>query len=163
MAYGHPNTRRTVYVAFQDSDHGAPWQLFTSPGFQHCWAFWPVYYPEESLLAHRFTVKFEPLRWGIHCDVWFADPAEVIAEFAQAPTACIIATEVDLPPKNFSYMFPIRGALTCVSAVKAVLGMRNWRIVTPRQLAKCLLADGGRLIYPGAEHGSSDFLNLRRR
>lgn len=163
MAYGHPNTRRTVYVVFQDLGETDAWTVFTKPGMRHCWCFWTSYYPDESLLATRFTVKFEPLRWGFHSDVWYAPPEDVIAEFSRPPVSCIIAFDVDYPPQNFSYMIP-RGLITCVSAVKAMMGLRNWRILTPAQLAEYLLAEGGRLIYPeGAQDGSNRIGIVRRR
>lgn len=42
--------------------------------------------------------------------------------------------------------FRLSGVLTCVSAVKAVLGVRAWRVLTPRQLRGWLLENNARVL-----------------
>jgi hypothetical protein len=41
--------------------------------------------------------------------------------------------------------------LTCVEAVKARLGLLDWRVVTPRQLRRALIRIGARPLSPYPE------------
>lgn len=41
-----------------------------------------------------------------------------------------------------------RPCMTCVEAVKAVVGMLDWRVVTPRQLRRALIRMGARPVSP---------------
>lgn len=44
-----------------------------------------------------------------------------------------------------------RGPMTCVEAVKARLGLLDWRVVTPRQLRRALIRIGARPLSPYPE------------
>ena len=49
-----------------------------------------------------------------------------------------------LPPARAS----LRGPLTCVEAVKALLGITSWRVLTPRQLRRAAIRMGARPVSP---------------
>lgn len=62
----------------------------------------------------------------------------------QAEALCVTAPTV---PRGAAW----RPFMTCVEAVKARLGLQDWRIVTPRQLRRALIRMGARALspYPG--------------
>ena len=143
--YGNPRHRRTVYVVFQESDARPWWRFWTSAGYRHVWAFAPVYYPEEGLLATRYAVKFEPLAWGIDwTQVWFEDPDAIAQAFYRAGVHAIIKTTVDFPPRGRPPF--VRGLITCVSMMKTAMGITAPTIWTPKQLCVYMLRHGGELV-----------------
>ena len=48
----------------------------------------------------------------------------------------------------------LRPPMTCVEAVKALLGIVDWRVWTPRQLRRALIRRGARALSPYPEGGA---------
>lgn len=143
--FGVEPRRRGVYVVFQEMQSRPWWRFWTAPGFRHVWAFAPVFYPHEGVLGARYTVKFEPLSWGLDwTTIWFEPPPRVAQSFLQAGVGCIVQIAVDFPPPGKPPL--MRGPMTCVGLMKAALGIRAPWIWTPHQLCVYLLRHGGTLI-----------------
>lgn len=150
--------RVTAYVIFQEGGELSWWDAFTQPGFRHCWLVLPSFYPEESLLAREFASKIECLKWGIDMAVWFADCATVVDHFLKTGQITV-AVAVDITIPAHPGRIPQRGFITCVSIVKAALGLRAWKVWTPKQLCAYLLADCGGRVVALHRSGDSDEIN----
>jgi len=148
---GYGRNRRIVraYVVFQDHDRHPFWRPFTRPGFRHCWVMLPAPCPAHGLLAVTYTMKIEALAWGVDTAVWWAAPDQVAAHFARDEGVTVVGAKVQLPPPDFNHRRSswrsLRGFITCVSIVKAALGLRGFA-VTPHQLFQQLVAAGGEVL-----------------
>jgi hypothetical protein len=138
-SFGQRNEVRYVCVVFQERPDRGWWDAFTAPGWRHCWAFWDVYHPAPGLFATRFTAKLELMRSQLDTDNWWAPPEEVAAAFLEIGVTDIVRVRVRHAPGS---AFIPYGWLTCVSVIKALLRVRAWRIWTPLQLHRFLLAQG---------------------
>jgi len=100
-------------------------------------------------MTPRNTVKVEGQLSNIDVDVWYADPKEVAAAFLPLSTDILMIT---LPFKS-SFKLRPRGIITCVSIVKAVMGIHKWGVILPHQLHGCLLKRGAKSLK-GESHGN---------
>jgi hypothetical protein len=140
--YGHRRERVPFYVVFQSAPERSPWQLWTSPAFRHCWAFRPIWFPEQGLAADEFTLKIEFPEGQVDVAVWWTETDETVETYLAEPLVTdILRVVVDVDSK-MGYM--PKGLLTCVSGLKALLGVRAWWVLTPRQLYQHLLRRGAR-------------------
>ena len=74
------------------------------------------------------------------------DPTHAVAHFLAEPLISdIVKINVRLATDGTVIL---RGIGTCVSAVKTVLGIRAWYILTPLQLRRYLLGLGGLSMKP---------------
>jgi hypothetical protein len=128
------------YVAFSPrATHLMPWwvRLFTRDNFQHCYAFRDyngitliVNHIAQGLLVDATNVK------AVDCAKAIArDKGETIVLFASR-----------LKPR-----YTPRGVQSCVSVVKALIGLAAWRVWTPQGLYQYLIDNGGVVIW--AEKG----------
>lgn len=148
-----PGKRRvTVYLVFQGSAAGGPWTLFCSQAWRHCLMLVAIYHPWPHAFARRYTMLVEPTAWGLHLDVLWQAPDEVAATYYQQGATAIVKQTVNLPPNR---LFAIRGVISCVSVLKAALGIKNWRILTPYGLFAYLLRSGAELVTWEAENADS--------
>ena len=139
-SFGMRREIRYIYVVFQESVLWDRVRWFTSPGYRHCWAFHSVWFPEKSLMADEYTLKMEVTSSRIDTAIWWADPATVADSFVALPdVTTILRVRVDIDDQ---IRYIPRGMLTCVSGVKALLGVRAWWVVTPKQLHNYLLGIG---------------------
>lgn len=155
----------TAYVIFESRRVAGWWDIFTRPGWRHVWVILPAPWPAPGLLATEFTMKVEPLCWGIDVAVFWDEPGVVAQAFADDCATAVLAVDVRLPPGKIGEYIP-RGVFSCVTIVKAVLGLRAWRIFTPWSLYRYLLAHrGARLVLPhdGGTTGEDNRGDLRRR
>ncbi|MDD9904801.1 MAG: hypothetical protein OXT06_14620 [Rhodospirillaceae bacterium] len=138
-SYGVPFKRVRAYIVFQGgvSPHASLWSAFTDPGWRHCWLMLPAYHPAPGLMADRYTLKIEPLRWGIDTEVWWHDPEEVAQHFLDLNVTAVVALDVTTPPPGVPFI--PRGLMTCVTVIKAALGIRAWHIWTPKALFRYVL------------------------
>ena len=143
--HGVQRIKGRVFVVFQDRGERGFWRFWCRRAWTHCWVFLPAYYPEPGLLARTYTIKVEPLRWGIDVRLWPACPEVVAAEFLKSGVTAILEVDVDIKNPD---RWVARGPITCVAVVKAVLGIANWRIWTPWQLFQYLLGRGAIFIKP---------------
>lgn len=148
-----PGKRRlTVYVVFHGSFQGGFWTFLTPRPWRHCLLLMTIYFPEPSVFARRYTLVFEPTAWGLEMDVVWRDPEAVARDYWRAGCTAIVKTSVTVPPLR---VFAVRGSITCVSLIKAVLGIFDWRIITPRHLFRRLMRDGGELMQWGEGDGEA--------
>ncbi len=139
-----PGKRRvTAYVIFHGSFLGGFWTFTCPPAWRHCLMLVALYHPSPNAFARRYTLRIEVLPWGLDYDVLWQTPEEVAEGYYKAGVTAIVRHTVELPPAR---MFAFRGVITCVSVLKAALAIKNWRIITPKQLFKHLIRDGGELV-----------------
>lgn len=127
---GLRNENRTFYVVFAHSMFNRIWAPFCPKPFRHCWVFWANYLGTPGLMTPRITLKTESLSNMVDIDVWHEDP-EVVAQAFLPSTTDIL--KITLPFKSCVGVCP-RGIITCVSMAKAVMNIKAWWILTPRQL-----------------------------
>lgn len=120
---------RTWYIVFERprTKHWRWWRIFTGRTFAHCWAFTE---------AGPGVMYFEPLHWGI-CNTWTDTPiADMLLAAAQSDITALLSVTVDY---KLCFEHVPRGPYSCVSALKALLGLRKCRFtITPFQLYKRL-------------------------
>lgn len=125
---------RTWYVVF-DKPRERQWRwfrIFTGRRFSHCYAL------SE---AGGGTMRVEPLAWGLCCTWVETEIATTLLDYAQADTTAILSVTVDY---RLAQDDVYRGVFTCVSALKALLGLRKCPFtVTPFQLYKRLCKHNG--------------------
>lgn len=140
-----PVTRRrfTAYVIFQGAEHRRAWRIFTRRGWRHCMVVLPIHYPEQSLGADVFSLVINPLTWGVETDVFFEHPKRLVAEALAEGATAVVKIRID---RRFDRDYVPRGLLTCVSLIKAILGLSAWYVWTPEHLARHLLRNGGELV-----------------
>lgn len=158
-----PGKRRvTVYVVFHGSFLGGFWQFACAPAWRHCTMLVSIYHPYPHAFAMRYTMLIEPTAWGLHADVYWLPPEDVAAALGKQGATAIVKQTVNLPPPR---IFTFRGLITCVSLIKACLGIKNWRIITPKQLFEYLIRDGAEIVtwQPGEAHDGQDVLEHVRR
>jgi hypothetical protein len=106
-------------------------KLFTSPGYRHCFVFTP---------SELGTLVLDPSWTGLAVS-WSPAPPERIAQ------ACLLhGHKVLLLEQNHIQRYYSRGFITCVSIIKMTIGLKSWKIITPKQLFKAMLAAGAHII-----------------
>ncbi len=99
-------------------------------------------------MTPRDTMKMEPMATFTHMDYWMEDPENIAVEFIkQHQVKDIIKVRMRL--KSDGVIF--RGIITCVSIVKAAMGIKAWWVMTPQQLRRYLLRHGGKSLKPKKE------------
>jgi len=125
---------RVFYVAFQKGLKRHWWDVVMDGEMRHCWAFHAVGFPDEGLMSERYCLKFEVSESRISTEAWWATPEVVVEHFKDA-VVDILAVRVEIDDR-VGYI--PRGLLTCVSGLKALLGVRAWWVITPNQLYRYL-------------------------
>ncbi len=132
--------RATGYVVFVGSEADHFWRPLLPRGWRHCYVLLPFWYPNKSALSYQWTVKLEATGWGLDYDVLYARPSVVARVALEEGATAAVRFQFCTPPRRLR-MF--RGLFSCVSLVKAVLGIAAWWVITPRRLHDWLLATGG--------------------
>jgi len=121
------NAQLAWYVVFCDwtTTRRAPWfiHVFTRPGFRHVFAL------RSTKLG---TVMLNPLLSSIFVE-WFPYDVEACAIACRRRGWLVVRVE-NKTQKDYG----LRGLITCVSVIKAAIGLNRWWIVTPYQLYKHL-------------------------
>lgn len=123
--------RRLFWVVFEDRMHQSWnfWHVFLRPGFYHCW-----------LMTQCLTgsVMVHPLRntWALEHSL--KEPHEIAQELVEHPEHRYRVLVID---RSTRFAYSLRGVITCVSVVKAALGLRGLSL-TPYQLYQQLLRLG---------------------
>lgn len=90
-------------------------------------------------------MKIEPLAWGVHATYLDVPLMDAIKEAAESDITALISITVDYRTVSKK---ALRGPITCVSVIKALLGVNNLRF-TPKMLYKYLCKhDGLAVIKP---------------
>lgn len=150
------NEIRDFFVVFAQSNARHIWSPFCHRDFRHCWVFWPHYNGTPGLMTPRNTIKIEAQCSNLDLDVWYADPMEVAEAFLPLSTDIL---RISLPFRTKPSYSP-RGIITCVSIVKAVMDINEWRVLTPRQLYRHLLKLGATRLRQGNQNGIRRYSTL---
>lgn len=135
--------RFTAFVVFQGAEHRRAWRIFTKRKWRHCLVVVPFYFPAPSLTADVYSIIVNPITFTVRFDVAFKDPRGVVDEMLEYGYTAAIAVPVD---HDYKVDYVPRGLLTCVSLVKAIIGVRAWYVWTPEHLARYLARMGGEII-----------------
>lgn len=124
-------TRRTVYVVFRPAPAARWWQRLLHAQRRHVVALWE---------DHGVTLALDHRGSVLHIEhVRSMTPEETARGLMAAwPGAEAMQVQVETPAAAPC----LRPPLTCVEAVKALLGIRSWRIWTPHQLRRALIRQG---------------------
>jgi len=129
---------QTSYIVFADwlGPRVVPGfvRIATSPGFRHAFVIQQV---------ENGAVIINPLGHGLFVD-WTAFDAEDCACACVRAGFSVIKYIHDMPMR-----FIWRGMMTCTSAVKQVVGMREPFILTPKQLFRECIRRGAEVIEDG--------------
>lgn len=120
------------YVAFSPvATRLMPWwvRLFTRDNFQHCYAFRD--YNGITLIVNHIAP-------GLLVDATNVKAVECAKAIALQKGETIVLFASRLKPR-----YTPRGMQSCVSVVKALLGLTAWRVWTPQGLYQYLIANGG--------------------
>lgn len=117
--------------------------MFTCRGWRHCYVILPVYYPEPGLHADVYSQVINPVTWCVHSDVIFEHPEKLCRMAIEEGATTAIKIAIDLQIKRD---YVPRGLITCVSLVKALLGITAWYVWTPKHLARYLINNGGSIV-----------------
>lgn len=111
-----------------------PWYLRgMHPAFAHCFAFRPF--------LPGYTMVLNQVGSGLQIDVAAQDAADFTRNLLAGGRRCVLLTGISSAPPMRPYL---RGPMTCVEAVKSLLGIEARRVLTPRQLYRHLRARGAR-------------------
>ncbi|MFM7346040.1 MAG: hypothetical protein ACKO1J_11805, partial [Tagaea sp.] len=123
-------------VVFRDRTELA-WMRWLARGFRHC---------AVVVRVGGDWVLIDSLSHSICVGRFAAEPIGRLAERYRQAGMIAVATRVRQAPERLAPILP----LTCVEAVKRVLGIHAWTILTPRQLHRHLTAPAEKLreIFP---------------
>lgn len=124
-------------VVFRDRTELA-WLRFLARGFRHC---------AVVVRVGGDWVLIDSLSHSLCVGRFAAEPISRLAERYRQAGMTVVETRVRRAPDRLAPILP----LTCVEAVKRVLGIHAWTILTPRQLHRHLTAPvvGLGKIFPG--------------
>ena len=117
------------------------WLRWLHPAFQHAFACRELA-PEATLVVNQvgaaMQVQVAPM------------PVDAFIRGLAGDGGRIVLLDIRPAPGAVPFL---RGPMTCVETVKALLGIRAWWIITPRQLYRRLRADGAKVVYPIPDNG----------
>jgi len=142
MRYGIPRKAVPAYVVFQRAlpQQWRWWHLITGREWAHCWMMRAEAVGEPGLLGEWITIKVETTPARVHIDVYGGHPDNLVAEAQVAMrTIDVLALTIDIGGRE---EYCPRGPMSCVSLVKAMLGVWWPTVITPRQLHRKLVSLG---------------------
>lgn len=99
----------------------------------------PYYYPKPGLNARVFSQIINPITFCVMAEVIDKHPQELAKELLDEGYTAVIKVPVD---HDYKTDYIPRGLLTCVTLVKAIIGVRAWYVFTPKHLARYLVRNG---------------------
>lgn len=139
-------------MVFQGAEHRRPWRVFTRRKWRHCLIILPAYYPAPGLMSDCYSIVINPITFCIRVDMVWQKPRELVDEMLEAGYTAAFAVPVD---HDYKKEYIPRGLLTCVSVVKALLGLQAWYVWTPEHLARYLARRGFDLIQRKVKENGS--------
>jgi hypothetical protein len=134
------------FVGFPTADSGAAprggwrwWRWFTRPGYRHVIA-WCAADDEGG-----GTLFLDPIAGNLFL-ARFRQPVEQVTRHYIDHGYWTLAYAA--PPFDTTRRPPLRPLLTCTEIVKAAIGLHDWRVITPRQLARALRRRGAVPVLP---------------
>lgn len=145
--------KRTYYIAFQSSLTWKLWDVFTTKEYRHCWLFMDLGYESGSVL-------FEYRRGWMVMEDYVLSAADILEVLKTCPEQTTVL-RMALDPWERKKYSP-SGLITCVSIIKAVLGVTQFWIMTPRQLLLHLRSLGAETVletHDGKASGTGRIAN----
>ncbi len=131
--------KRTYYIAFQTSMAWKIWDVFTTKDYRHCFLFM-----DQDDVYGSGTVLCEYRRgWMVMED--YILTSEAIIEVLETCPIQTTVLRITLDPWERK-RYPACGLITCVSIIKAILGVTTPWIMTPKQLLNHLRSLGAETI-----------------
>ena len=138
----------------QDEPPEFDWMVIFTDREELKW--WDYLYPIHTRkgFRHCFALGYQPgsyhwimLDWtSSHLQLWIYHPLQAKAVMSWAknrPETTIVSYR---PKKNKGSVFSFR-ILYCVEAIKRLLSIRGFFVITPYQLFKKIMGSGGTIIY----------------
>lgn len=135
---------KRYFVLFRNTRLPAWWTRFTIQGFEHCAIIEEVKSPEEGLAQRGYCVYTDACYGLLVNQIYWEDAAKVVSEALVAHEITVVAI-VDVE-KNHQRMYIPFGLWTCVTVVKAILGVRSWKVQTPQSLFRHLEKRGATVV-----------------
>lgn len=119
---------KTIWIVFS-GDSTLPMLRFLKQGFKHCFAV---------ILQNGRWVTIDPLSHYMEVNVQDIDESFDLPQWLGQRGHRVVQIVPKSPPRRVAPVLPF----TCVEAIKRMIGMHSWRIVTPWQLYKALKKQG---------------------
>lgn len=133
-------TRFTAYLVFTGSSHSIWWRMFTRRGWRHVQLIVPADHPDSSLFSKvGRCVVLNATSYSVTVSVVDKFAKDLALDCLDAGATMVLSYFVDV---GFTREFIFRGLLTCVSLIKAVIGINAWYVITPGDLARWLIKNG---------------------
>lgn len=123
-------------IAFYDGGSLNWWDRFTRPGFRHCFAL-------RYLREIDAWVKVDWSNQGLHIEVLPKRCVDGVIVAVNKMDGRFLEIEVTEQPRRTVPLVP----LYCVSAMKELVGLRNWKVITPYQLYCALRKEGASRMF----------------
>lgn len=142
-------TRKYFVVFAQRADTRVRYwfDIFSRPGFRHVFVMW-----QPPAGVFKPIVSIEPLLTGITANFAFGILIEeaIARLFADDHVTVIVEVDVSLDSRVPYFLI---GPRSCVNIIKSLLGVHAWRVQTPRQLFKHLVARGAHVWHRESADG----------
>ncbi|KKM78313.1 hypothetical protein LCGC14_1361280, partial [marine sediment metagenome] len=132
-------------IAFQSSMTWKIWDVFTSKDYRHCFLFM-----DQDDVYGAGTILCEYRRGWMVMEDYILDAAAIIEVLKTCPEQSTVL-RITLDPWE-QKRYPACGLMTCVSIIKAVLRVRGFWILTPKQLLNHLRILGAETVLE-THHG----------
>ena len=121
---------------------GGWWDIFTNSKWRHIMVFWPLW--DGSFIQHvefaRGKISIESYQSSVPDWINILDQTCTLTE--------VVEVELDEPEP---FYYNLRGLMTCVSVVKAIIGLKAPLCLNPKQLIRLLLNQGGTRVWVEAD------------
>lgn len=122
---------RKIWVVFSGETDIA-WLKCLKQGFRHCFAV---------LLQRGQWVTLDPMSNQMHLDVQPIDAAFDLPQWLSERGHNVVPVVQQSVPQQVAPFMPF----TCVEAVKRLIGLHSWTVITPWQLYKAINDDEKRV------------------
>jgi len=133
---------REFYVIFERPTCSMPWHWITGGTWTHCWIMQADYgWKPKGLLTKRKAFSINMLKCYLNLRHYEDDPEIIAKEFLIRKNVLDII-KISLPFK-YEKGYNVFLLLNCVTLIKVILNVKDFFILTPKQLYNHLLKIGG--------------------
>jgi len=125
-----------AYVFFHNPDYTSWWMRFLRDGMRHCSCV-----KSCTIGNQEYFILFENLFNYISIGAYFLTIDELIDTLNTDGITIVEYDHTIDPTQRQPYYEPI----SCVTTIKRILGIADWKVQTPYQLYKKLLKNGGKI------------------
>ncbi len=123
-------------IVFQDSEKKHWWDIFTAKGFRHCSALKYLYQLDKWVMIDWCTS-------GLFIEFLPSNIVDTIIVNVNDQKGAFVEIDMMSRSPRFAPFLP----LYCVTAVKELIGLRKWSVITPKQLYCALIRLGAKKIF----------------